>query len=176
MRNYYNKVFATSSPLFFVFLIAVLILGFLARQPITMPNYVNYNSVVALSKFGLTSNFIQSASTFFIWVEFILNMFTIIAIFSLGKVIVGKTGGLCAAFLFAIYPYFTVNMYSMNIYLVHTFFYMSLWRDFIYRFKYAGLIFLALLATTLLYSVVLEFLKSKIVIISHKLRKTKDIL
>ena len=69
-----------------------------------------------------------------------------------------------------------IGRHSMNIYLVHTFFYMSLWRDFIYRFKYAGLIFLALLATTLLYSVVLEFLKSKIVIISHKLRKTKDIL
>lgn len=55
-----------------------------------------------------------------------------------------------------------IGTHSMNIYLVHTFFYMSLWRAFIYRFKYAGLIFLALLVTTLLYSVVLEFIKQKI--------------
>ena len=85
MKNYYSKTFTTNSPLFFIFLVAVLILGFLARQPINMPNYVNYDSVMALSKFGLTSNFIQSASTFFIWVEFILTMFTILAIFALGK-------------------------------------------------------------------------------------------
>lgn len=121
MKNYYSKTFTTNSPLFFIFLVAVIIFGFLARQPINMPNYINYDSVMALSKFGLTSNFIQSASTFFIWVEFILNMFTILAIFALGKEIVGRTGGLCAAFLFAIYPYFTVNMYSMNIYLVLSF-------------------------------------------------------
>ena len=55
-----------------------------------------------------------------------------------------------------------IGTHSMNIYLVHTFFYMSLWRAFIYHFKYAGLIFLALLVTTLLYSVVLEFIKHKI--------------
>lgn len=55
-----------------------------------------------------------------------------------------------------------IGTHSMNIYLVHTFFYMSLWRDYIYCFKYAGLIFLALLVTTLLYSVILEFIKQKI--------------
>lgn len=57
-----------------------------------------------------------------------------------------------------------IGTHSMNIYLVHTFFYMSLWRDFIYRFRYAGLIFLALLITTLLYSVVLEFVKNKVLL------------
>lgn len=121
MKNYYSKVFTTSSPLFFIFLIAVLILGFLARQPINMPNYVSYGSEITLTKFGLTTTFIQSASTFFIGLEFILNMFTILAIFALGKVIVGKTGGLCSALLFAIYPFFTVNMYTINIYLILAF-------------------------------------------------------
>lgn len=52
-----------------------------------------------------------------------------------------------------------IGKYSMNIYLVHTFFYMSLWRDYIYRFKYAWASFLLLLAASLLYSVVLELLK-----------------
>lgn len=55
-----------------------------------------------------------------------------------------------------------IGRHSMNIYLVHTFFYMSLWRDFIYSFRYAGLIFLALLVTTLLYSIVLEAIKTKV--------------
>ncbi len=55
-----------------------------------------------------------------------------------------------------------IGRHSMNIYLVHTFFYMSLWRDFIYSFKYAGLIFIALLVTTLLYSMVLEFIKNNV--------------
>ena len=55
-----------------------------------------------------------------------------------------------------------IGKHSMNIYLVHTFFYMSLWRDFIYSFRYAGLIFIALLVTTLLYSVVLEFIKNNV--------------
>ncbi len=52
-----------------------------------------------------------------------------------------------------------IGSHSMNIYLVHTFFYMSLWRQFIYSFRHAGLIFAALLVTTLLYSMVLEFVK-----------------
>ena len=121
MKSYYNKVFTTSSPLFFIFLIGVLVLGFLAREPIAMPSTLAYSHVEALSKFGLSRNFIISSSTFFLWIEFILNMFTVLAIFALGKVIVGKTGGICAALLFAIYPYFTVNMYSINIYFILAF-------------------------------------------------------
>ena len=62
-----------------------------------------------------------------------------------------------------------IGTHSMNIYLVHTFFYMSLWRDYIYCFKYAGLIFLALLVTTLLYSVILEFIKQKIFRRKHEI-------
>ncbi|MGN1148864.1 MAG: acyltransferase family protein [Lachnospiraceae bacterium] len=52
-----------------------------------------------------------------------------------------------------------IGRYSMNIYLVHTFFYMSLWQKFIYQFKYAGITFLLLLGVSLLYSVLLELLK-----------------
>jgi len=57
-----------------------------------------------------------------------------------------------------------IGRHSMNIYLVHTFFYMSLWRDFIYSFRHAGLIFLTLFITTLLYSIVLEFAKYKMIV------------
>ena len=52
-----------------------------------------------------------------------------------------------------------LGKHSMNIYLVHTFFYMMLWRQYIYRFQYAGITFLLLLAVCLLYSVLLEAIK-----------------
>ncbi len=62
-----------------------------------------------------------------------------------------------------------IGKHSMNIYMVHTFFYMILWRKEIYQFKYAGLIFLALLVVSLGYSVVLEVIKSLVIKISKKL-------
>ena len=52
-----------------------------------------------------------------------------------------------------------IGRHSMNIYMVHTFFYLILWRQYIYHFGYAGITFLLLLAVSLLYSVVLEALK-----------------
>ena len=55
-----------------------------------------------------------------------------------------------------------IGKHSMNIFLVHTFFYMILWRKFIYYFKYAGVTLLLLLACSLLYSVLLELLKKVI--------------
>ena len=62
-----------------------------------------------------------------------------------------------------------IGKHSMNIYLVHTFFYMSLWRDYIYKFRYAGLIFVVLTVTTLLYSVALEFVKYQVIVpVYHK--------
>ncbi len=63
-----------------------------------------------------------------------------------------------------------IGRHSMNIYLVHTFFYMSLWREFIYSFRHAGLIFLALLLTTLAYSVVLEACKKGMIMAFCKIR------
>ncbi|MBQ8039950.1 MAG: acyltransferase family protein [Lachnospiraceae bacterium] len=52
-----------------------------------------------------------------------------------------------------------LGKHSMNIFLVHTFFYMIVWRKYIYYFEYAIATFLILLALSLLYSVVLEFAK-----------------
>lgn len=52
-----------------------------------------------------------------------------------------------------------IGKHSMNIYLVHTFFYMIFWRKYIYYFKYAGITFLLLLCCSLLYSVVLDLIK-----------------
>ena len=53
-----------------------------------------------------------------------------------------------------------IGKHSMNIYFVHTFFYMSLWQKYIYQFRYAPLIVAALLISSLLYSAILEMIKS----------------
>ncbi len=52
-----------------------------------------------------------------------------------------------------------LGKHSMNIYFVHTFFYMAIYQEFIYSFKYAGVIFVVLVAVSLAYSVVLEVVK-----------------
>lgn len=54
-----------------------------------------------------------------------------------------------------------VGKHSMNIYLVHTFFYMILWQDYIYRFQYAGVTFLLLLLSSFLYSFLLGRVKER---------------
>lgn len=64
-----------------------------------------------------------------------------------------------------------VGKHSMNIYMVHTFFYMILWKNEIYAFKYAGLVWLVLLAVSLIYSVVLELLKKIVVTIYTRIKK-----
>lgn len=67
-----------------------------------------------------------------------------------------------------------IGKHSMNIYLVHTFFYMTLWREFVYYFKYALITWLLLLTTCLLYSVLLEWLK-KITGLNKLLTRIKTI-
>lgn len=52
-----------------------------------------------------------------------------------------------------------LGKHSMNMYLVHTFIFAYFFKEFIYGFKYPVLIFLALLATSLLTSIVVEQLK-----------------
>lgn len=52
-----------------------------------------------------------------------------------------------------------LGKHSMNIYFVHTFFYMAIYQEFIYSFKYAGVIYLVLVAVSLAYSLVLEGIK-----------------
>lgn len=61
-----------------------------------------------------------------------------------------------------------IGKHSMNIYCVHTFFYMILWKQYIYHFKYAGVTFLLLLICSLLYSVLLEVIKKSLVVIFKK--------
>lgn len=55
-----------------------------------------------------------------------------------------------------------VGMHSMNMYLTHTFIFGYFFHDFIYGFKYPVLIFLALFATSLLLSICIEFVKTRI--------------
>ena len=52
-----------------------------------------------------------------------------------------------------------IGKHSMNIYLVHTFFYLILYRNFVYGFGHAGIIFVILLLVSLAYSVGLEMVK-----------------
>lgn len=70
----------------------------------------------------------------------------------LGAILIGSVPVLGRIMMF-------IGKHSMNIFLVHSFFYMILWRNYIYRFKFAGVTLLLLLACSLLYSVVLELLK-----------------
>ncbi len=52
-----------------------------------------------------------------------------------------------------------LGRHSMNIYFIHSFIYMIIYQEFIYSFRYAGLIFAVLLAICLVYSVCLEGIK-----------------
>ena len=52
-----------------------------------------------------------------------------------------------------------LGKHSMNIFLAHTFFYLIIWRNYVYYFENAIVTFLILLGVSLLYSVVLEWIK-----------------
>jgi len=80
------------------------------------------------------------------------------------SVTIGSIPGVRKAFAF-------LGRHSMNIYFVHTFFYLAIWRAETYQFKYAIVILLFLLAVTLVYSVVLEGVKSLVKWLIGKLRK-----
>lgn len=51
-----------------------------------------------------------------------------------------------------------LGKYSMNMFLIHTFVYLMIFRDFIYSFRYSGLIWLVLLIVCLVVSVLMDFL------------------
>lgn len=55
-----------------------------------------------------------------------------------------------------------LGKHSMNIFLAHTFFYMIVWRKYVYYFEYAIVTFIILLGVSLLYSVVLEWIKTSV--------------
>lgn len=78
-------------------------------------------------------------------------------------------------------PLIFLGKHSMNMYLVHTFIFSYFFSDFIYGFKYPILIFAGLLATSLLFSISLEFVKTKLgfyrlqsFIFNQKFLATKD--
>lgn len=52
-----------------------------------------------------------------------------------------------------------IGRHSINIYFVHSFIYMIIFQEFVYSFRYAGLIFIVLLVACLAYSLVLEGIK-----------------
>lgn len=64
-----------------------------------------------------------------------------------------------------------LGKHSMNIFLMHTFLYLIVFRKYVYYFQYAIVTFLILLVTSLLYSVVLELLKKYVTIFLKKLKK-----
>ncbi len=56
-----------------------------------------------------------------------------------------------------------LGKHSMNIYFIHSFIYMIIYQEFVYSFRYAGLIFGVLLSISLVYSVCLEGIKKSVI-------------
>lgn len=105
---------------------------------------------IALIAFSVVFRQNYMVHTYFLWiadapVAFLLCWF--------GGEIVSAVPGLRQVLAF-------FGKHSMNIFFVHTFFYLAIYQKFIYSFRYAAVIFLVLAAVTLIYSVVLELLKT----------------
>lgn len=64
-----------------------------------------------------------------------------------------------------------LGRHSMNMFFVHMFFYLAIYRDFIYSFKYAGLILLMLILVSLGYSIALEWAKKGVVFAAGRVNK-----
>ncbi len=64
-----------------------------------------------------------------------------------------------------------IGKHSMNMFLMHTFLYLIVFRKYVYYFEYAIVTFLILLTTSLLYSMVLELIKKYVTIFLKKLKK-----
>lgn len=66
-----------------------------------------------------------------------------------------------------------IGKHSMNMYFVHTFFYLILFRQFVYQFKYWGLTLLVLLVVSLAYSFVLDLIKTGVLFAIKKIDGNK---
>lgn len=55
-----------------------------------------------------------------------------------------------------------LGKHAINIFFVHTFFYLILYQDVFYGLQYAWLIYIAILGVSLLYSILLEFIKRRL--------------
>lgn len=67
-----------------------------------------------------------------------------------------------------------LGRHSMNIFFVHTFFYLILYRKFVFRFQYAAVTFLILLALSLALSLVLEGLKALVLFLWRKITQKRQ--
>lgn len=67
-----------------------------------------------------------------------------------------------------------LGKHSMNMYFTHTFFYLILFRDFIFRFRYAGVTFLMLLSASLIFSILIELIKKLLVFLSGKILRKQS--
>ena len=84
-------------------------------------------------------------------IDAIATVFIILAVVSLCRITKRRFGAM---------QY--VGKHSMNMFLTHTFIFGYFFHDFIYGFKFPILIFLALFATSLLLSIGIEFVKTRI--------------
>ena len=67
-----------------------------------------------------------------------------------------------------------IGKHSANIFMIHTFFFSYYFKEFFYSPKYPALIFLLLLAVCLLYSVILEKIKSLLKTFFSKKQKVRS--
>jgi len=67
-----------------------------------------------------------------------------------------------------------VGKHSMYIFLVHTFFYMILFRGFIYQFEYVGITYALLLVTSLGYAVILDYVRMLLGKIVKKIKNKEN--
>lgn len=89
----------------------------------------------------------------------------------IAMMIVVIVGGLWASVPLLNKGLMLIGKYSMIIFLVHSFFYQSICEEFIYRYKYAGIILLLLLVISLVYAVVVDGLK---VLVCKCINRKKD--
>ena len=95
---------------------------------------------------------------YFVYTNFVYLLDGAIAVFFAWfiKELCGEIPGVKQALSF-------LGKHSMNIYFIHSFIYMIIYQEFIYSFRYAGLIFMVLLAICLVYSVCLEGIKKSVI-------------
>ena len=102
-----------------------------------------------------------------IFLIFIVALFRVYGIILTGTKIDWMFGGLIILLTFEITNYSIIirkglsflGTHLFNIFLFHTFIYLYFWKDFIYSFKYPVLIFLVLLSTCIIVSLIIENLK-----------------
>ena len=113
---------------------------------------------VAFSVFARENEFVQSN------LLYLTDAFFAFGIILLSGDVIAAIPGVRKVFAF-------LGKHSMNMYFTHTFFYLILYRDYIFRFRYAGITFLLLVAVSLAFSVLLEALKKLIVFLAGKLSR-----